>query len=460
MIVTSETNDSLSPQAEPSVTEPVSAPRRRVLISAFVFSPVRGSEPGIGWNIGAALAAHHDVTILCCPRLRDEDYRREIEGYLKRHGPIPGLEIRYVEAPLLSRWFQKPLISFSTPFYFVGYAAWQRAAFAQARQLHQQRPFDLAHQLTITGFREPGYLWKLPIPFVWGPVAGASDIPWSYFSILGWRDRLFYGLKNLLNAAHKRFKIRARRAARAADWIFVNAQDNYALITRRWGFDSRIMLDTGAPPLTGSVRQYDSSRPLRLVWSGLHVGRKALPLLLMALGRLIREPNPPAFELKILGGGPQTPAWKTLAAKLGLTPYITWTGQIPRDRAIEQMRDADVFVFTSVQEGTSSVVMEAMSLGLPVICHDACGMGVAVDESCGIKVSMRGVVGSVRGFADAIRALCRKPSRIAELSSGAIARARMLSWDHKVREIASTYELVLSERATYPSSAAVAHPTL
>ncbi|MGD0388860.1 MAG: hypothetical protein ABSC42_07895, partial [Tepidisphaeraceae bacterium] len=63
--------------------------RRRVLLSAFAFSPARGSEPGIGWNIGSRLAAFHDVTVLCCPKLGDEDYRREVEEHLGNHGSVP-----------------------------------------------------------------------------------------------------------------------------------------------------------------------------------------------------------------------------------------------------------------------------------------------------------------------------------------------------------------------------------
>ncbi len=71
--------------------------------------------------------------------------------------------------------------------YYTGYAAWQRAAYRAALDLHRDRPFDLAHQLNITGYREPGYLWKLPIPFVWGPVGGAADIPPGFFPIMSAR---------------------------------------------------------------------------------------------------------------------------------------------------------------------------------------------------------------------------------------------------------------------------------
>lgn len=423
-------------------------PRRRLLVSVFAFSPVRGSEPGIGWNIASRLAAYHDVTILCCPKLGNENYRQELEEYLKKHGPVSGMEVCYIEPPLLSRLFQKPLISFATPLYFVGYAAWQRAAFAQAKRLHRQRAFDLVHQLTFTGFREPGYLWKLGIPFVWGPVAGASDVPWSYFRMLSWRDVLFYGLKNLINAAHKRFKARARRAARAAKHIFVTTSDDQSLISGRWGFESRIMLDTGAPDLESRVREYDGLRPLRLVWSGLHVGRKALPLLLAAAAELKKEFSERRFELIILGGGRQSQSWQSLARQLGIDDLITWTGQIPLQPALDEMRKADVFVFTSVQEGTSTVVMEALALGLPVICHDACGMGAAVIETCGIKVPMGGPRISEAGFAAAIRSLLANPQRVVALSAGAMARARELTWDQKAREIAAAYDAVLHSRPT------------
>lgn len=421
--------------------------RQRVLVSAFACSPARGSEPGIGWNIVSRLAAYHDVTVLCCPKLTHENYQSEIEEFLQKHGPIPGLTIHYVPPPLLSRLFQRPLISFSASLYFIGYAAWQRRALQQARLLHDQHPFEIAHQLTITGFREPGYLWSLGIPFIWGPVAGASNIPCPFFKIFSWRDRLFYTLKNFVNELHKRLKSRPESAARAAKKILATTEEDRRMISTHWHADSTLMLDTGAPNLDGHPRDYDPNRPLRLLWSGLHVGRKALPLALEALGKLNDDQTRTRWTLKILGAGHETPRWRALSQHLKIDDRITWTGHLPRDRALAEMGDADVFLFTSLQEGTSTVIMEALALGLPVICHNACGMGVAVTETCGIKIPLTSPTQSAADFAAAIQSLLTTPPLVRTLSAGAFARATELSWDKKAYDIAQIYIAALTSPA-------------
>ncbi len=428
-------------------------PRKRVLVSAFSFSPYHGSEPGIGWNIVSRLAAYHNVTALCHPWSR-----REYERYVEDHGPIPGLSICFVAPPRLSRWFQRAHVSLATPLYFVGYAAWQRAALGEAIRLRRRQPFEIVHHLTITGFREPGYLWKMGIPFVWGPVAGAADIPWSYLRAFGWRDCLFYGLKNLVNGIHKRTKYRSKRAARTAKHVFVVGKENQALVTGRWGVPSQIMLDTGSTPEMGKLRRFDGSRALRLVWSGLHVGRKAMPLLLYALAELGAELVHTRIRLSVLGSGRETLAWQALARGLGLESCIEWKGQLSRSEALAEMDQAHIFAFTSVQEGASTVVMEALSLGLPVICHDACGMGIAVDERCGIKVPMLGPRKSIHGFAASIQSFLDDPALVERLSKGALRRAEELSWDRKVDEIASVYDAVLNGSSSGASSGAANRP--
>ena len=82
-------------------------------------------------------------------------------------------------------------------------------------------------------------------------------------------------------------------------------------------------------------------------------------------------------------------------------------------------------------------------MGLPVICHDACGMYYAITGDCGIKVPMINMRKSVDGFADAIKKLAQDPAEVRRLSAGALKRAEELSWDNKVRHIADVYDRVM-----------------
>ncbi len=417
--------------------------RARVLLSAFAFSPVRGSEPAVGWNIASRLAKYHDVTVFCSPGVQSRQRREEIDSYLARHGPFPGLTIHYVEPPAMCRLFQRDNQNGSLlrGFYYVGYAAWQRQALHDARRLHAEQPFDLAHHLNVVGYREPGYLWKLGIPFLWGPVGGASNTPLSYFGMLPWKQRIYYGFRALSNEWQKRTKLRCRAAARAAKHIWVIGQDNEEMVTGIWGRQSERMPETGCVVIDDAQpRRFDGSRPLRLAWSGRVMGGKCLPILLHAMARL--KGNVP-IELTVLGTGPELQEYQALVRHLAIDQQVHWAGQLPHSAAIAEMARADVFVFTGVQEATTSVVPEALSQGLPVICHDACGMGSAVTDNCGIKVPMIDAASSIEGFAQALTKLHSNPPEVERLSRGALRRAEELSWDNKAKQIAQTYDRIL-----------------
>ena len=423
--------------------------RQRVLVSAFAVSPLRGSEPGVGWNICAHLAAYHDVTVLCSPGEppRTQILRDEIAEHSRQHGAVPGLTFCFVQAPPLGYLFQRESLLMRRTLYYMGYRAWQAAAFRAAAQLHRERPFDIVHQLNITGFREPGYLWQLPVPFVWGPVGGAANTPRSFLALMGWREQAFYSARNVLNSIQKRTLTRCSRAARRAGHIWTIGEEDRFLVERVWGCEAEQMIETGTSIYPGvQPRRREPGTPLRIAWSGRHVGRKLLPILLHALERL-SGPAGPEIELIVFGEGPETTRWKALAGRLGLADKTHWTGWVPQPDALAALASADLLAFTGVQEGTPHVVLEALSLGLPVICHDACGMGAAVTSACGVKVPVETPQASVQGFARAIRQLAGDDDEYRRLSSGAIDRAEELSWTSKARHIAQIYDQVVTSDA-------------
>jgi glycosyltransferase involved in cell wall biosynthesis len=180
---------------------------------------------------------------------------------------------------------------------------------------------------------------------------------------------------------------------------------------------------------------------LRLIWCGLCIPRKALPLGLHALRRAL-DLGVDA-RLDVVGDGPCREQWIRLSKELSLNGHCVWHGAQPHDRALALIDAADALLFTSVQDATATVVVEALQSGVPVICHDAFGFGGIVDSSCGLKVPMRNPDASRVSFADAIVRLAESPALVGTLSSGALARARSMAWSVKVAEVAALYRSIV-----------------
>jgi glycosyltransferase involved in cell wall biosynthesis len=175
---------------------------------------------------------------------------------------------------------------------------------------------------------------------------------------------------------------------------------------------------------------------------GLHIGRKALPIALRSLAELKARGLGDKVHLTILGTGPETRAWQVLCEQLQVEDMTTWHGQVPFQDVRAELERQDALLITSLQEGTSNVLMEALAAGLPVICHSIGGMSFAIDESCGFKIPLTDRRASILQFADAISRLVTSPVLLNRLSEGALRRAKALSWDEHVREIAGAYDAI------------------
>ena len=83
------------------------------------------------------------------------------------------------------------------------YKKWQISTANIARKICQNEQIDILHQLNMTGFREPGYLWKVSretgIPFVWGPIGGLKQCPRPYVEGCSTKMKSFLRIKNFLN---------------------------------------------------------------------------------------------------------------------------------------------------------------------------------------------------------------------------------------------------------------------
>ena len=359
------------------LSRPVVGRRLKVLVSCYACDPTLGSEPGMGGNWVLQLARHHDLWVLT----EENRFAPALAKYLEHHHPELKAAVHIIGVPR-RRFGEKLWQSF---FYYWTYRCWQKDAYREAQRLLQQVSFDLAHQLNMIGYREPGYLWKLPIPFLWGPIGGHAQMPWKFLIALGPGGGLQYGVRNVFNWLQMRTSRRAKKAMQQATVLLAATHEDQAAIRSIHGREAVLLNEQGTNPIASTkvVELFGGQRPLRVVWCGIFVARKALPLALRVIQLAAREIP---IELHIVGAGACEGAWKSLAERLEITTFCHWHGTLPHDEALEIIRRSNVMLFTSLQEGTPAVVIEAIQSGVPVICHDKCGFGNVVTETSGIKI--------------------------------------------------------------------------
>ena len=334
--------------------------------------------------------------------------------------------------------------SIAKPIMNIAYASWQREAYGVARDLAARERFDLVHQLTYVGFRFPGRLYKLGLPFVWGPIGGLENTAWGLLPAMGWGGAVYYAGRNLINSAQRRFLRSPRRAARAAGPGLIAATEGSAReLKALYGADSIVISEVVAPLDLSppAPRPRREGEPLRIAWSGQHLPGKALNLLLRALALV---PAHVPLEADILGDGPSGPAWRALAKELGVDARCVWHGHLPRKNALEIMAAAHVLTITSLKDLTSTVLLEGLALGIPVIAPDHCGFSGVITESCGLKVDAASTRRLIAELAAGLVCRAQDEALRLRMAAGALERARAFGPDMLSQKIESVYACVLA----------------
>jgi glycosyltransferase involved in cell wall biosynthesis len=155
-------------------------------------------------------------------------------------------------------------------------------------------------------------------------------------------------------------------------------------------------------------------------------------------------------QLDVAGDGPLRPHLEDEIVRLGLQGRVRLLGVLARPELMSFYGQADLFVFPSLHDSGGSVVLEALSRGLPVVCLDLGGPQNYVDEDSGIVVSTqlrsRGAI--ERALADAIGKVLQEPARLAAMSSAAAAHAGRQTWEATVRQSYAVIDARLAAAGT------------
>ncbi len=194
--------------------------------------------------------------------------------------------------------------------------------------------------------------------------------------------------------------------------------DQSRIYTIPLGIDTRNFMDVDGSEIRAQYKTTADSSIVLFV--GILIPQKNIPLLIKAAAIVIEE-KPDTLFL-IAGDGGEREKLEKMSASQGLSKNIIFLGRVPESEVINYYAACDIFLMTSVYEGTARALMEAAAAAKPIVTTAVSGAKDAVID---------GETGYIVPINDA-RELAR---RIIELLSNPQRRKTM---GQKAREIIST----------------------
>lgn len=404
-----------------------------ILINAYACSPNMGSEPGMAWNWCMNLAKYCELHIIT-----EGEFQDKIEAVLPSLSQRKNMHFYYNP---VTEEIRKMCWNQGDWRFYKYYREWQWKTCLMAKDICKQTHIDILHQLNMIGFREPGYLWKIPnIPFIWGPVDAKESFPIAYLEGASLKTKMFMQLKNAITKWQLRYAKRVRLAAKRASYVVSASSNSQYAFKKYFNIDSPLLNETGCYIQEHQLLDKSSKDSFDILWVGKLDFRKQLGLAIQSIA-VTQNPN---IKLHIVGGGDKT-SYQDLAQKLGIENQCIWYGAISHENVQRIMQNSDVFFFTSVAEGTPHVVLEAIGNNLPVICFNTCGQGDSIDERVGRKIELSNPNNSINEFAQLLNKLDNNRNLLKEMSENCKTRQQELSWENKALQMVELYKKALKK---------------
>ena len=179
-------------------------------------------------------------------------------------------------------------------------------------------------------------------------------------------------------------------------------------------------------------------RPFLVGGVGKLSTKKNWSLLIRVAARLAADGGPDV-DWVLVGDGPERTRLEALAADLGVADRVHFLGF--REDALTVLKTLDLLFFTSLMEGASVTVREAMALGVPVVAVDAPGTMESLDgNGWGVRAN------DLEGAAAVIRRVLSDRTERITMADRAVRSARQrFSLERTVSDTLAAYENVLRQ---------------
>ncbi len=406
-----------------------------ILVSAYTCSPNWGSEPGMSWHWIKNLSKYYKIHLITSC-----EFKAELMNGLKDFNLEDSIIVYFNDIGQKAMNMGKNQGDWRFYYY---YEKWQRKTYKIALQIVRDNNIVLVHQLNMIGFREPGYLWKLDKPTVWGPIGGMNYVPNSFLKNIDFRQKLKLKLKNSITKFQLEYSPRVQKAFSKHEVIIAANINSKIEVKKYLKKDIPVLNETGSYATFNTdenlLERFDSEN-FNILWVGKDLFTKQLEL---ALRIIANVKDIPGLKFHIVGVAKNTDTYikhDKIIKNLNIEGIVEWHGMVKNKEVKNMMQKHQLFLFTSIVEGTPHVILEAIEHSLPILCFNYCGQGECVNESVGQKIELSTPANAIRDFSIAIKDLFNNKDKLIWYSKNGVKRSEELSWDSKIKTMSKYYK--------------------
>lgn len=400
---------------------------RKIILSAYSCDPSKGSEPGNGFNWADQLAKYgHKVYCITTSK-----GKQPIEEARKNNN---NLEVAYIDLP-----FGLDRIYFWTKLgMYTHYLAWQWLAYKHAKKVHKKRNFDLVHHVTWGSLQQGSFMYKLPVPLIFGPAGGGQKAPEAFKDYFQehWatevkREKISTILQ-IMNPA-------CRKMVKKAKVILASNKDTVKMAKQMGANNVVSILDVALPKAffeKAKPKLKENSEEFKLLWVGRFLPRKGILLVLDVMKELEDHSG---ITLTVVGDGDMRDAFLNQLKAYGLENKVSWVGKVPFDEVSSYYANHDAFLFTSLRDSGGVQLIEAMAFGLPVITLNLHGQGLMVNKNRGLKSSVEHPKKTIKELSEGIIALQKDRPKLKRLSENAYKYASKQTLENKIKMVTENF---------------------
>ncbi|MBN1572543.1 MAG: glycosyltransferase family 4 protein [Deltaproteobacteria bacterium] len=145
-------------------------------------------------------------------------------------------------------------------------------------------------------------------------------------------------------------------------------------------------------------------------------------------------------NLLVIGDGPELSNLRKLTETLGIDKRVRFTGRVTQKEVLSLLSHSDVFVLNTEYEGLPHIILEAFSVGVPVIATDICGNPEVVENG---KNGLLVPVKDNKALKNAIMRLINDTGYSARLVSNSRERLNYFGWNRLFAQTERVFDRLL-----------------